>query len=235
MATIRQRKILPLIIIAAVSAMMWSCSSSRHTTSRPATARPSKEQPTHVRCPAADNNPAIDELISEAKKWIGAKYRYGGHSRKDGTDCSGMVMELFLKVFDIKLPRNSAQQQEFCSSIRQKDLQAGDLMFFATGKNRNRVSHVGLYIGGDEMIHASSSRGVIISNINEQYYARNYHSSGRVIDRPTKRPKTSKNDRPLFRLEIPPVSSSDSLPSDPAGLDDAINAKIDSIYSSMME
>lgn len=110
--------------------------------------RPSKEQPTHVRCPAADNNPAIDELISEAKKWIGTKYRYGGHSRKDGTDCSGMVMELFLKVFDIKLPRNSAQQQEFCSSIRQKDLQAGDLMFFATGKNRNRVSHVGLYIGG---------------------------------------------------------------------------------------
>lgn len=222
-------------MIAAVAAMMWSCSSSRHTTSRQATARPPKEQPAHIHRPATDNNPAIDELISEAKKWLGTKYRYGGHSRKEGTDCSGMVMELFLKVFDIKLPRNSAQQQAFCSSIRQKDLQAGDLMFFATGKNRNRVSHVGLYIGGDEMIHASTSRGVIISNINEQYYARNYHSSGRVIERHSKPSKTKRTEQPLFRLEIPPVSSGDSLPTDPAGLDDAINAKIDSIYSSMME
>ena len=219
-------------MIATVAAMMWSCSSSRQT-SRPAT-RPKQEQQIHIDIPAKTEASSVDKLISEAKKWIGTKYSYGGHSRK-GTDCSGMVMELFLKVFDIKLPRNSAQQQAFCTRIGQKEIQAGDLIFFATGKNRNQVSHVGLYIGENEMIHASTSRGVIISNINEKYYSSKYHSSGRVIALQSTSTAAPTENRPLFRLEQHAACGSDTTVSSPTGLDDAINAKIDSIYSSMME
>ena len=119
------------------------------------------------------------ELINEAKKWLGTKYVYGGHSKK-GTDCSGFVMEVYLKVYDIKLPRTSKDQQAFCKRIKKSNLKIGDLVFFTTTKNKKRVSHVGIYIGDDEFIHASSSKGVVISKLSQSYYVRNYYSSGRV-------------------------------------------------------
>ena len=118
-------------------------------------------------------------LIKEAKKWLGVKYEYGG-STKDGTDCSGFVMKVFLFVYDIKLPRTSRDQQAFCKRIKKSELKIGDLVFFATTKNKKRVSHVGIYIGDGEFIHASSSKGVVISKLSQGYYTRNYHSSGRV-------------------------------------------------------
>ncbi|MBQ9077896.1 MAG: C40 family peptidase [Muribaculaceae bacterium] len=122
---------------------------------------------------------SADDLVKEAKKWLGTKYSYGGSSRK-GTDCSGMVMMVFKDVCGIKLPRSSASQQQYCKSIKRKELKAGDLVFFATGKNKKRVSHVGLYIGNDEIIHSTTRKGVIISNLDEKYYLRTFHSCGRV-------------------------------------------------------
>ena len=119
------------------------------------------------------------ELIKEAKKWIGTKYLYGGHS-KAGTDCSGFVMEVFLSVYNYKLPRTSKAQQEFCKKIKKSQLKIGDLVFFATSKDASKVSHVGIYIGEDEFIHASSSKGVVISKLSQNYYVKAYHSSGRV-------------------------------------------------------
>lgn len=119
------------------------------------------------------------EVIKEAKKWLGTKYKYGGHSKK-GTDCSGLVMEIYLSVYKIKLPRSSKEQHSFCKEIKKSQLDVGDLVFFATGKSKKTVSHVGLYIGNDEFIHSSSSKGVIISNLEQNYYKRTYHSSGRV-------------------------------------------------------
>lgn len=120
-----------------------------------------------------------ESLIKEAKKWIGTKYKYGGHS-KSGTDCSGFVMEVYKSTYDFKLPRTSRDQQEFCKKIKKSQLKVGDLVFFATGKSKNRVSHVGIYIGNGEFIHASSSKGVVISKLEQSYYIRTYHSSGRV-------------------------------------------------------
>lgn len=119
------------------------------------------------------------ELIKEAKKWLGTKYKYGGHS-KLGTDCSGFVMEVYKSVYDFKLPRTSRDQQEFCKRIKKSQLKIGDLVFFATGKKKGKVSHVGIYIGNGQFIHASSSKGVIISEMDQNYYVRTYHSSGRV-------------------------------------------------------
>ncbi len=119
-------------------------------------------------------------IVKEAKRWIGTPYAYSGKSRK-GTDCSGMVMTIYENVTGIKLPRNSAKQSEFCTRIDKKNLLPGDLVFFATGKSKNRISHVGIYIGNGNMIHASTSRGVTINNIEEQYYRKTYICSGRVL------------------------------------------------------
>lgn len=169
------------------------------------------------------------KVVEEAKRWLGTKYRYGGHSRS-GTDCSGMVMEIYLKVYGIKLPRSSREQRNFCKSIKRKDLRQGDLVFFTTGKNKSTVSHVGIYIGGNEIIHASS-RGVIVSDLNERYYQRTYHSSGRV--------KAAGNENSKNEKQIEDIDKSAERPKENSGrrkmpsviLDDAIDQKIDSIYS----
>ena len=125
-------------------------------------------------------NPEIaNKLEQEARRWIGTKYKYGGQSR-NGTDCSGLIMTVFQLVTGIKLPRDSRSQQEYCSQIGIKQLAPGDLVFFCTGSDGSRVNHVGLYIGNGDFIHSSTSKGVIISNLSQDYYLRHYHSAGRV-------------------------------------------------------
>lgn len=118
-------------------------------------------------------------LIAEARKWIGTPYKYGGKNRS-GTDCSGFVMQVYLMSEAIKLPRTTVDQREFCDNIKRKELRPGDLVFFSNKKSKRSVTHVGLYMGDNRIIHASTSRGVIISDLDEAYYARTYHSCGRV-------------------------------------------------------
>ena len=122
--------------------------------------------------------PQINALISEATRWLGVPYRYAGNDM-NGVDCSGLTSQVYLKSLKVKMPRNSREQQRWCLVVKKSELVPGDLVFFATGSDKNRVNHVGIYIGNGEIIHASSSRGVIVSSINEKYYLKRYHSSGR--------------------------------------------------------
>lgn len=122
--------------------------------------------------------PQIESLVAEAVKWLGVPYKYAGND-KNGVDCSGLTSQVYLKSLNVKMPRNSREQQRWCININKENLQPGDLVFFATGSDRNRVSHVGIYIGNGDIIHASSSRGVIVSSLSEKYYVKQYHSSGR--------------------------------------------------------
>lgn len=117
-------------------------------------------------------------IVAEAYKWIGTPYRYGGNSRS-GTDCSGLVLQVYLKAANKKLPRSSRQQAEYCKKISTKQMRPGDLIFFVIGK-RSAIDHVGIYVGSGKMIHASGSRGVIESNLAEPYYQRHFHHAGRV-------------------------------------------------------
>lgn len=121
--------------------------------------------------------PQINALISEATRWLGVPYRYAGNDM-NGVDCSGLTSQVYLKSLKVKMPRNSREQQRWCLVVEKNELIPGDLVFFATGSDKNRVSHVGIYIGNGDIIHASS-RGVIISSLNEKYYLTRYHSSGR--------------------------------------------------------
>lgn len=118
-------------------------------------------------------------LVDCARGWIGTPYCYGGNDRR-GVDCSGLTSNVFLQAAGVKLPRDSRSQKDYCRRIDRKVLQPGDLVFFVSSKGGKRVNHVGLYIGGGEMIHASSSRGVMVSDITSGYWDSHYFSSGRV-------------------------------------------------------
>ena len=123
------------------------------------------------------------KLYKELKKWLGTPYVYAAHTCGEGTDCSGMVMEVFLEVYGIKVHRNSAKMlEENCRVIDLDDLKEGDLVFFCTNGD-DRVSHVGIYLKENKFVHASSSRGVAVDDLRQNYYATHFHAAARVITR----------------------------------------------------
>lgn len=122
--------------------------------------------------------PSLERLLKEADSWIGTPYLYGGNDR-NGVDCSGFVCQVFRNSIGVGLPRTSRDQHKYCRSIERETLEPGDLVFF-TLRGGSTVGHVGIYIGNDQMIHASSSKGVVISSLLSNYYVVNYYGSGRV-------------------------------------------------------
>lgn len=120
------------------------------------------------------------KIIEEALSWLGTPYRYGGSEKGKGTDCSGMVWMIFKNIADIKLPRNSAQQADFCKKLKKSGVKPGDLVFFATGKDASKISHVGIMLDNERFIHASTSKGVVISEVSTPYYQRTFKKYGRV-------------------------------------------------------
>ncbi|MCH5234981.1 MAG: C40 family peptidase [Muribaculaceae bacterium] len=127
-----------------------------------------------------DENKIGKKIADESLKWIGTPYKYGHSEKGVATDCSGMVIILYRDIADIKLPRNSAEQADFCDKLKEKDIQPGDLVFFATGKDKKKVSHVGVMIDGCKFVHASASKGVILSEMTTPYYQRTFIKYGRV-------------------------------------------------------
>lgn len=125
-----------------------------------------------------------DSIIHYAETFIGVPYKYGGKSEK-GFDCSGFTGYV-LENFGCELPRSARDQQKAVEKIAIKHVQKGDLVFF--GKKRGAITHVGIVVSekGEEltMIHASSSRGIMVSNIeNDTYWKPKLRYAGRVIKR----------------------------------------------------
>ncbi len=117
-----------------------------------------------------------EKLVSNAKDYLGVKYRWAGTSRR-GIDCSGYTAAIFAKN-GINLPHCSRAQFTMGKRIEKKNLVKGDLVFF--GK-KGRVNHVGIYIGNGKFIHASSGRGSVgINNLSDSYYLRTYMGARRV-------------------------------------------------------
>ncbi|MCK3657469.1 endopeptidase [Pasteurellaceae bacterium Pebbles2] len=106
--------------------------------------------------------------------WAGTRYRLGGTTRR-GIDCSAFMQETFSSAFGIDLPRSTSEQRSVGKRINKQDLQKGDLVFFRGNR------HVGVYIGNGQFMHASTSQGVTISSLSENYWARNYTQSRRVL------------------------------------------------------
>jgi N-acetylmuramoyl-L-alanine amidase len=127
-----------------------------------------------------NENESIDEIIDYAKTFLGVKYIFGSQNPGKGFDCSGYIQYVF-KHFDITVSRNSAAMVGNGHDVSKADLAKGDLVFFATGKG-TRITHVGMYIGGGQFIHASSWRGgVVIDDVHNGYYGQKYVKAVRVL------------------------------------------------------
>ncbi len=119
------------------------------------------------------------DLYNFIEEWYGTRYVFGGTSKR-GIDCSSLMQKIYNNVFYKDIPRTAVTQYRETQRILKSELQEGDLIFFHT--TRSGISHVGLYLGNDRFIHASSSKGVTISNLNEKYYVSAFRACGRVTD-----------------------------------------------------
>jgi lipoprotein Spr len=124
------------------------------------------------------------ELVKDLKlfkvltEWLGTRYVFGGNTKK-GIDCSGFTQQVMQEVYNISLHRVVGPQYNQCKPIEKEELRMGDLVFFHT--TRAGLSHVGLYIGENKFIHASSTRGVVVDDLTATYYKNAYRKAGRIL------------------------------------------------------
>jgi cell wall-associated NlpC family hydrolase len=121
----------------------------------------------------------FSKMDGSIASFLGTPYVWGGRTRR-GTDCSGFTQSVFAEL-GVYLPRNSRKQWKVGRAVKYKQLRKGDLVFFRT--IGNRISHVGIFIkpATHEFVHASSSRGVVRSNLESKYYKKRYAGARRVI------------------------------------------------------
>ncbi|MEP0214786.1 MAG: C40 family peptidase [Cellulophaga sp.] len=124
-----------------------------------------------------------DKIINSALAFSGTPYKFGGTTKR-GMDCSGLLYVAFSEN-DISLPRVSYVMAEEGKEVRVKDVEKGDLLFFRTSKKRKRINHVGLVVATDndeiKFIHASTSRGVIVSSLREGYWNYAFVKATRIL------------------------------------------------------
>ncbi|MBO4450990.1 MAG: C40 family peptidase [Bacteroidaceae bacterium] len=123
------------------------------------------------------------QLMVESSKWLGVPYKYGGNT-KSGVDCSGLTTAIYKTVYNKQLHRRSADQYiEDCRNVSRTGLSSGDLVFFVTSgssKTPGNINHVGIYLKGNKFIHASSSRGVVVDDLNSTYFVQHWVAGGHV-------------------------------------------------------
>ncbi|MCY0975938.1 NlpC/P60 family protein [Chryseobacterium wangxinyae] len=132
---------------------------------------------------AIKHNKTIDNILTEAQTYLGTPYRYGGMTR-NGIDCSAFVLSVFGAAAGLTLPRVAASQSQEGESVEKENLQKGDLIFFSHGR---RISHVGIVEdvtaeGEVKFIHAATSKGVMISSLNDSYWGPKFRFAKRVIN-----------------------------------------------------
>lgn len=163
-----------IIILTLCALAMTSCRShkeaARHKDSVSEAWNPNNKKTTSTQ----------KRLVKESLAWVGTPYRYGGSDKGKGTDCSGLVLRVYQDVAGVKLPRQSRKQAEYCREINRKAVRAGDLVFFATGNDERVISHVGIMIDEVRFVHASTKKGVIVSDMETPYYRRTFRKYGRV-------------------------------------------------------
>ena len=164
-----------LLLLAILSLFLSSCGSSKSASKGRAhkTEKVSK----------SSNNAKANRIVSYAKTFKGTRYKFGGTTKK-GMDCSGLVFTAFSKE-DIRLPRISRDMAKTGKRISLSQSTEGDLVFFKTSKSKKTINHVGLVVtsrkGEILFIHSTTSRGVIISSMDEGYWKSAFVEARRVM------------------------------------------------------
>jgi cell wall-associated NlpC family hydrolase len=128
-------------------------------------------------------NVPVEEITNKyqiqfIESWYGVPYRMGGIDRK-GVDCSAFTQSFIASLYGLSIARTSREQYANCTRIKKDELDEGDLVFFYTTR-RKVISHVGVYLRNNKFVHASTSSGVMISDLSDDYFARRFMGAGRV-------------------------------------------------------
>lgn len=123
-----------------------------------------------------ETGPLRSRILDQYQKWKGTQYQWGGTTHH-GVDCSALMQHLFSGAAHLYLPRTTGEQIHRGVQVAQYHLKAGDLVFFQTGPNRR---HVGVYIGDNQFIHASTSEGVTVSTLADNYWQEHFITARRV-------------------------------------------------------
>ena len=118
-------------------------------------------------------------LFNKIDEWWGVNYCMGG-TTKDCVDCSGFTGNMMRDVYRINLPRTASEQYTASDRVDRENLKEGDLIFFKT--KRGYINHVGIYLHNNKFVHASTSNGVMISDLDEHYWQGKYAGGGRVVN-----------------------------------------------------
>ena len=130
--------------------------------------------------PAAAIGDAGSEVVFRALSLLGVSYRFGGNTPETGLDCSGLVRLVFSDTLGLPLPRRSEEISRVGSEIAPSELQPGDLVFFNT--LRRAFSHVGIYIGNNQFVHApSAGRSIRVENLGADYWTRRFDGARRLL------------------------------------------------------
>lgn len=185
--SLSNKRLKQIYVLLIASSFAMSCGSSKSVATKKNTSTKTVAKSENLRKLDSkfDGNlsKSINSILKDAEKYIGTPYKFGGNT-SSGFDCSGFTVKVF-EENDFQLPRRSSDQAEAGKKIDIKEVKPGDLLFFATAGG-NRVSHVGIVhdIGDDgevKFIHASTSKGVIISSLNEKYWNKTYLHAQRVL------------------------------------------------------
>lgn len=184
-------KRIPTLLILLI--FLGSCGTKKRTThvekhkvSVAASPENPKEEPTAPGSEALENpapSSKVNSIINTALTYSGVRYKYGG-TTKNGMDCSGLLYVAFKKN-DVELPRVSSAMANQGKRIRVNQVQKGDLLFFKTSRRGKKINHVGLVVAVEnddiKFIHASTSRGVIVSSLREGYWNYAFVKANRIL------------------------------------------------------
>lgn len=179
-------KIKQISVLLIASALVVSCGSSKNASSKKTGTKTVVKAENLRKLDSKFDGKisrSVSDILKDAERYIGTPYKFGGNTAS-GFDCSGFTVKVF-EENDFSLPRRSTDQADAGKKIDIKEVKPGDLLFFATAGG-SRVSHVGIVhdIGADgevKFIHASTSKGVMISSLNEKYWNKAYLHAQRVL------------------------------------------------------
>ena len=162
---------MPLVLVGT-ALLLTGCQSGHH-------ASPPPPPPVAAALVQPQKAIAPAQWKAEADRWLGVNYRKGGTDRS-GIDCWGLTSIMYLEVTGISLPRKGEEQFRCGTPVPRDDLRPGDLVFFISLSQRV-LDHVGLYLGNEAFVHASPSKGVVVSSLRQDYYATRFHGAKRII------------------------------------------------------